>query len=153
MAAEPADAQDHRNRLGNGMQQRKGGIFFALGVGLLVAVLSYRWLVDPQPREERQRQESVVLESRGLLQGIIASGQLEIVDPLSPDHKVGKVYVYPAKTGWEVSGYYRRGDTDLWHPYLLSLDENLALVHLKISDQDQGLIERGDGDSSLEVVP
>ena len=153
MAAEPADAQDHRNRLGNGMQQRKGGIFFALGVGLLVAVLSYRWLVDPQPREERQRQERVVLESRDLLHEVIASGPLVIVDPLSPNRKVGKVYVYPATAGWEVSGYYRRSETDLWHPYLLRLDENLALVHLKISDQNQTLMERGAGDSRLEVVP
>jgi len=128
-------------------------MIFAFGVGLLVAAFSYRWLVDPQPREERQRQESVVLESRGLLQDIIASGQLEIVDPLSPDRKVGKVYVYPATAGWEVSGYYRRGDTDLWHPYLLSLDENLALLHLKISDQDQALIDRGTSDTHLEVVP
>jgi len=128
-------------------------MIFAFGVGLLVAAFSYRWLIDPQPREERQRQESVVLESRGLLQDIIASGQLEIVDPLSPDRKVGKVYVYPATAGWEVSGYYRRGDTDLWHPYLLSLDENLALLHLKISDQDQALIDRGTSDTHLEVVP
>jgi len=134
------------------MQQRKGGLIFAFGVGLLVAVLSYRWLVDPQPREERQREESVVLESRGLLQDIIASGQLEIVDPLSPDRKVGKVYIYPEGEGWAVSGYYRRSDTDLWHPYLLSLDENLALLHLKLSDQDQALIDRGTSDSRLEVM-
>jgi hypothetical protein len=134
------------------MQQRKGGIIFALGVGLLVAVLSYRWLVDPHSREERQRQEQVVLESRTLLQELIGSGMLEIVDPLSPDRKVGKVYVYPANTGWEVSGYYRRSDTDLWHPYLLSLDENLALLHLKISDQDPALIDRGTNDSRLEVM-
>jgi hypothetical protein len=134
------------------MQQRKGGIIFALGVGLLVAVLSYRWLVDPHSHEERQRQEQVVLESRTLLQELIGSGMLEIVDPLSPDRKVGKVYVYPANTGWEVSGYYRRSDTDLWHPYLLSLDENLALLHLKISDQDPALIDRGTNDSRLEVM-
>jgi len=135
------------------MQQRKGGIIFAFGVGLLVAVFSYRWLVDPQPREERQRQERVVLESRDLLHEVIASGPLVIVDPLSPDRKVGKVYVYPAAAGWEISGYYRRNKTDLWHPYLLRLDENLALIHLKISDQDQALMERGVGDSRLEVVP
>lgn len=135
------------------MQQRKSGIIFAFGVGLLVAIFSYRWLVDPQPREERQRQESVVLESRALLQDIIATGELEIVDPLSPDRKVGKVYIYPATAGWEVSGYYRRSDTDLWHPYLLSLDENLVLLHLKISDQERALIERGASDYRLEVVP
>jgi len=135
------------------MQQRTGGIVFAIGVGLVIAFFSYRWLVDPQPREERQRQEEVVLESRNLLRGIIASGQLEIVDPLAPDRKVGKVYVYPATAGWDISGYYRRSATDLWHPYLIRLDEQLALTRLKISDQDPALIERATGDSSLEVVP
>jgi len=135
------------------MQQRTGGIIFAIGVGFIVAVFSYRWLVDPQPREERQRQETVVLESRSVLQSIVASGQLEIVDPLSPDRKVGKVYIYPATPGWELSGYYRRSETDLWHPYLMNLDEKLALLHLKISDQDQALIERGASDSRLDVVP
>ena len=135
------------------MLRKVGGFVFAIAVGLAVAVLSYRWITDPNLSEERLQQQQVVMHSRGILEDTVASGPLEIVDPLSPDRKVGKVYVYPATAGWEVSGYYRRGDTDLWHPYLLSLDEDLALVHLKISDQDQGLIERGDGDSSLEVVP
>jgi hypothetical protein len=124
-----------------------------MGVGLIVAFLSYRWLVDPQPREERQLQERVVLESRGLLHEIIAAGPLVIVDPLAPDRKVGKVYIYPAAVGWEISGYYRRNETDLWHPYLVQLDKDLVLTHLKISDQDPALIERGKNDPLLEVMP
>jgi hypothetical protein len=135
------------------MRQPTGGIIFATGVGLVVAVLSYRWLVDPQPRVERLKQEQVVLESRALLSSIIASGQLDIVDPLAPDRKVGKVYIYPSTNGWEVSGYYRRDATDLWHPYLIRLDAELALLHLKISDQDPMLTERGGSDPVLEVVP
>ena len=94
-----------------------------------------------------------MLKSRTLLRGIIASGRLEIVDPLAPDRKVGKVYVYPATAGWEISGYYRRGENDLWHPYLLRLDRGLALSHLKISDQDPALIERASNDALLEVMP
>jgi len=66
---------------------------------------------------------------------------------------VGKVYIYPATDGWEISGYYRRGATDLWHPFLMQLDETLALVHLKISDQDAVLVERGSKDPLLEVMP
>ena len=134
------------------MLRKVGGIVFAIAVGLAVAVLSYRWITNPNANVERLRQEQVVMHSRGILEGIVGSGQLEIVDPLSPDSKVGKVYVYPATTGWEVSGYYRRSDTDLWHPYLVRLDEDLVLIHLKISDQDQALIERGKNDSVLEVV-
>lgn len=135
------------------MQQRRGGIVFAIGVGILVAILSYRWIMDSQPREERQLQERVVLESRDVLSEIIAAGSLVIVDPLAPDRKVGKVYIYPAAVGWEISGYYRRNETDLWHPYLVQLDENLGLTRLKISDQDPALIERSKNDPVLEVLP
>lgn len=135
------------------MKQRIGGIVFATAVGLIVTLFSYRWITDPQPREERQRQERAVLESRVLLQDVVASGPLEIVDPLAPDRKVGKVYIYPRSPGWEVSGYYRRSESDSWHPFLLRLDANFALSHLKISDQDPALIEQGAGDPRLEVVP
>lgn len=109
--------------------------------------------MDSQPREERQLQERVVLESRDLLREIIAAGPLVIVDPLAPARKVGKVYIYPAAVGWEISGYYRRNENDLWHPYLVQLDENLVLTQLRISDQDPALIERGKNDPLLEVMP
>ena len=134
------------------MLRKVGGFVFAIAVGLAVAVLSYRWITDPNLSEERLRQQQVVMHSRGILEDTVASGQLEIVDPLSPDSKVGKVYVYPATTGWEVSGYYRRSDTDLWHPYLMQLDDEFSLQHLKISDQDQALIDRVSSDSRLEVM-
>ena len=135
------------------MKHRPGGIIFAIVVGLVVAVLSYRWITDPQAREARQLEVRVVTHSRSILEEIIESGPLEIVDPVAPDRKVGKVYIYPAATGWEISGYYRRNETDLWHPYLMRLDSELALSHLKISDQDPALIERGTGDPLLEVMP
>jgi hypothetical protein len=133
--------------------RKVGGIVFAIIVGLAVATLSYRWITNPHSREVRQLEEQVVTQSRSILEETVAAGSLDIVDPLAPDRKVGKVYIYPAAAGWEISGYYRRDETDLWHPYLLQLDERLSLTRLKISDQDPALIERGNKDPLLEVMP
>jgi len=91
-----------------------------------------------------------VLASRVLLQTTLAIGSLQVVDPLAPDRVVGKTYVYPAGTAWEVSGFYRRNAQDLWHPYLLTLDASLGLLHLKISDS--ALLDRN-GEAQLEVLP
>ena len=135
------------------MQQRKGGIVFALSVGLIVAFLSYRWITDPGPREERARQEKAVQISRVELESFIAAGSLEIVDALAPQRRVGKVYIYPLAAGWEVSGYYRRDERDLWHPYLIVLDNDLQLVSLKLSEQDPGVLERARHDARIEVLP
>jgi hypothetical protein len=135
------------------VNRKIGGIIFSIVVGLAVATLSYRWITDPHSREVRQLEEQVVTHSRSILEDTVAAGSLVIVDPLAPDRKVGKVYIYPGAAGWEISGYYRRNETDLWHPYLVQLDENLILTHLKISDQDPALIERGKNDPLLEVMP
>jgi len=135
------------------VNRKIGGIIFSIIVGLAVATLSYRWITDPHSREVRQLEEQVVTRSRSILEETVAAGPLVIVDPLAPDRKVGKVYIYPATGGWEVSGYYRRSDVDLWHPYLVQLDESLALTFLRISDQDPALIERGKNDPLIEVMP
>ena len=135
------------------MQQRKGGIVFAVLVGLVVFVLSYRWAVDPRPREERRVQEQAVLQSRVVLGEIVTAPVLDIVDPLSPNRRVGKAYIYRAGTGWEVSGYYRRNENDLWHPYLVSLDAELRLTAIKLSDQDPNLVDQGKRNDKLDVLP
>ena len=133
------------------MNHRIGRLIFAFGVGLIVAVLAFRWIADPGPRVERQLQETVVLASRRLLEETLAIGALEIVDPLAPDRVVGKSYVYRAADGWEVSGFYRRDENDLWHPYLMALDAALGLAHLKVSDS--ALLNRQAEDSMLEILP
>ena len=135
------------------MQQRKGGIVFALAVGLIAAFLSYQWITDPGPREERARQEAAVQTSRTVLESFVAAGTLEIVDPLAPQRRVGKVYIYPLEAGWEISGFYRRDKRDLWHPYLVLLDTDLQLVLLKLSEQDPDIVERAKHDVRVEVLP
>lgn len=131
------------------MNHRIGRLLFALLVGLAVAVISFKWITDPGPRGERAHEEQVVQISRSLLSSIVESDSLEIVDPLAPNRKVGKVYVFAEAPGWAVSGYYRRGDEDRWHPYLMRLTENLDLYRLKV--QDQGLAARAATDSTLEI--
>lgn len=132
------------------MDHRVTRLIFAFGIGIVVAVFAYRWIIDPAPRAERVMQESVVAAARNLLEQTLEIGTLEVVDPLAPDRKIGKTYVFPAAQGWQVSGYYRRDDIDLWHPYLMTLDDSLQLTHLKVSDPV--LFDRVDDKPLLEVL-
>lgn len=133
------------------MNHRVGRILFALVVGVVVFFASYRWITDPGPRAARAAQEEAVRSARAALVEVLDAGELDIVDPLAPNRKVGKVYVYPEPPGWSVSGYYRRGEQDRWHPYLVTLDETLSLAHLKV--QDPLLVERAQADPRLETSP
>ncbi len=133
------------------MNHQTGRSLFGIGVGVLVALGAYQWITNPAPRAERQREESVVVVSRRLIETTLAIGELELVDPLAPNRIVGKSYVYRSNDGWDVSGYYRRNADDLWHPYLMALDSELALKHLKISDP--GLVGTAAERPYLEILP
>jgi hypothetical protein len=133
------------------MDHRKGQWIFATIVGLLVAVGAWRWASDPAPRIERAKQESAVIATRERLEDALGLGKIEVVDPLAPDRKVGKVYVYRAGDGWEVSGFYRRGKGDRWHPFLMVLDASQAMTHLKI--QDEALLDLESANPAIEVLP
>lgn len=125
---------------------------FAVVVGVVVALLSYRWISDPAPKIERERQEQAVAESRRLLADTLSIRDLELVDPLEPNRKVGKVYIYPIADGWEISGYYRRNENDRWHPYLMSLSQSLALETIKVGDSEVALVERAENNPKLSVT-
>jgi hypothetical protein len=116
------------------MNHRVGQSVFALVVGLAVAVIAYQWITNPVPRQQRQTEEQAVHASRELLVAAIGVESLEIVDPLAPDRKIGKVYVYAEEPGWAVSGYYRRHEDDRWHPYLLHMTADLELHAFKAED-------------------
>lgn len=133
------------------MNHRVGRSVFALLTGLAVAVFAYQWVTNPAPRAERLQQEAAVQAARTLLRDVVVSEGLEIVDPLAPDRKVGKVYVYPEPPGWAVSGFYRRDAQDRWHPYLIAMDEALQLQRLKV--QDAALADRTSANPALEVRP
>ena len=116
------------------MNHRVGRSVFALVVGLVVAYLSHEWITNPESRALRQAEERAVLAARELLVARVGTDSLEIVDPLAPRRKVGKVYVYAESPGWAVSGYYRRDDGDAWHPYLVYLAEDLTPHSFKAED-------------------
>jgi len=133
------------------MNQRITRLIFGFGVGLLVALLAYKWITNPAPRVERQLEESVVEVARQHIRKVLTPAEIELVDPLAPNRKIGKSYVYRADGGWEVSGYYRRGEGDRWHPFLMALESSLTITNLKV--QDAALIERAAEDPKLEAVP
>lgn len=116
------------------MNHRVGRSVFALVVGLAAAVFAYQWITDPAPRAQRQVEERAVQVSRELLVSAVGVESLEIVDPLAPNRKVGKVYIYAENPGWAVSGYYRRNEDDRWHPYLLNMTADLELHAFKAKD-------------------
>ncbi|MFQ5546804.1 MAG: hypothetical protein ACE5FV_00820 [Woeseia sp.] len=126
----------------------------ALVIGLLLAVYVYRLVTDPEPALRKARQEAVVMASRDILRSYVApDATIQIVDPVSPDRKVGKVYIYPSATGWEVSGHYRRDDGDRWHPFLLVMNAGEELESLKVRDSNDRLIGMSLRDPKFSVIP
>ncbi len=129
----------------------------ALAVGVFLALFSYQRFDEEEPGQERVQEEVAVLASREILQNFVAPGEgLEIVDPLAPSRVIGKSYIYPADSGWQLSGYYRRqdrGPNERWHPYLMSLDDELKLLTLSVQDRDQQLKASAAADPRFSVEP
>ena len=126
----------------------------AVSVGILLALYAYNRVSDPEPAMQRAKEESVVLAAREILGSYIAPQKdLETVDPLAPNRKIGKVYVYPTEGGWEVSGHYRRNERDSWHPFLMSLAESVELTSLSVQDDDPRLVELASKDARFSAVP
>jgi hypothetical protein len=133
------------------MKNRLGAYVFGAVVGLAVATLAFRWITDPASRAERRLEESVVAAVRGQVAEVLDAGQLEIVDPLATNRKVGKAYVYRHGDGWQVSGHYRRDAAGAWHPFLATLDASGRIVHLKV--RDPAVTARPEADPVVEVLP
>lgn len=132
------------------MNHRIGRSLFALFVGLAAAVFAFQWITNPGPRAERILEERVVQTSRSLIVEKIGVEALEFVDPIAPNRKVGKVYVYAESPGWAVSGFYRRGAGDRWHAYLITMTRDKTLMRLKA--QDPELAEVAIDDPALEII-
>lgn len=133
------------------VNHRIGRLVFGFSVGLLAAWFAYEWASKPGTAvRQREFEERAVVEARTQLQSTLGIGSLTVVDPMMPDRSVGKAYVYAAADGWEVSGYYRRDEADLWHPYLATLNREFVLSSLKISDS--AMLHR-DGEGILQVLP
>ena len=136
------------------MNQRVSGSVFALGVGLLVAWLAYTRVTDPEPARQRAEEIAAVrAATASLVATLPAGGPVATVDPLNPNRAVGKSYVYPVADGWEVSGYYRRGERDTWHPWLMSLDSGHRLVSLSVRDDAADIARLATSDQRISVMP
>jgi hypothetical protein len=126
----------------------------ALCMGLALALYAYHRVTDPEPAAQRAREVAVVLAARQFLRGYIQAGtELEIVDPVSPDRKVGKAYIYPTASGWEVSGHYRRNDLDRWHPFLMRLKTDATLAGLSVKDSSDHLAAKALKDPRFSAQP
>ncbi len=124
----------------------------AFSVGIVLALYAFERISDPGPARQRAWEEAVVFSAREILKSYVpADGEIEIVDPLAPNRVAGKVYIYPADNGWEVSGYYRRNESDRWHPFLMSLSEKVELVSLSVRDADEKLAAAADDDPKFSV--
>lgn len=123
-------------------------------VGLAIAFVAYERMTDPEPRQQRRLEESVVLDARAQLRDVLAlPGNVSIVDPVDTDRKVGKVYIYPEGDGWQVSGYYRREGEMRWHPWLMNLGASRELLALKIQDSNADVVARAAADPRIEMIP
>ena len=119
-----------------------------------MALYAYDWATDPQPRLQRELEEVVVVMARDILKGYVApNSNVEFVDPVDPERKVGKVYISPVADGWEVSGFYRRNSRDSWHPWLMSVDSNMQLRNLSLQDSNPGLMALASEDPKFDAVP
>jgi hypothetical protein len=107
----------------------------ALGLGLTLSLYAFHRVTDPEPAMQRAREEAAVLSARTILLSYIEpASELRIVDPVSPDRKIGKSYIYPTDSGWEISGHYRRNDNDRWRPFLMALYLDHTLASLSVKD-------------------
>ena len=126
----------------------------AVGVGLVLALWAFERSTDPEPTRQKIVQEVLVQESRLLLSSyVLPGGQLQLVDPLTPDRKVGKVFIMPVDEGWEVSGHYRRDENDPWHRYLIRMDSRSQLLSLAVKDGHPRLIDMSARDEKFSAVP
>jgi hypothetical protein len=126
----------------------------ALGVGLALSLYAYQRVTDPEPAMQRAKEEAAVLAARDILQHYVRPApELRIVDPVSPDRKVGKSYIYPTATGWEVSGHYRRNDADPWHPFLMALNPDASLAKLSVRDRPDSFPAEARQDPKFNAQP
>jgi hypothetical protein len=79
-------------------------LVIAFAIGIFLALYSFERISDPEPGMQRAREEAVVLAARELLKSHVSPDtEIEIVDPLATNRSVGKAYIYPTDSGWELS--------------------------------------------------
>ncbi len=127
---------------------------FALAVGVGLSIWAYRVATNPEPARRKALEISVAQQARDIVSTYVdAATDLQYVDPLQPNHKIGDSYILPADQGWQVSGYYRRQDDDQWHPFLVDLTSESELTLLSVKDANDDLIRRAMLDPLFSAIP
>lgn len=136
------------------MNHKLVSMVMSLVAGIAAALYAYDRATDPMPGLQREQEETVVIRAREILKGYVAPmSDVEVVDSVDPDRKVGKVYIAPIEGGWEVSGHYRRNAEDAWHPWLMSVDTSMELQMLSLQDDDADLLSLASTDPKFDAVP
>jgi len=126
------------------LRHRIAALVFALAFGLGVASLAYHWATNPLPREQRAREEAMVLQARSAIIARMGNApELQLSDPLRPNRVAGKSFIYPVDEGWEVSGHYRAGAAGPWRPWLVTLGRDGRLVAISIDGASDSTPEDG----------
>ena len=127
-------------------------LIFAFTVGIALAVYVFQSATDPEPAQQRAREEAAVLAARDILRASVPSdSEIEVVDPLATNRSAGKVYVFGEGDEWQISGHYRRISGTRWLPFLLTLDENHRLLTLVVRDPDPRMHAAASNDPRLTV--
>ena len=91
----------------------------------------------------------VIAATNGHVWGRTADGPWEVRKAVRELVQAGVDFIKTAASG----GFYRRDESDSWHPYLMGLNSELELRSLKLQDNEPGLLERAALNPLLEISP
>ena len=122
---------------------------------LFIAALTYTYrnVYEPISVNQRGDEIQIIHITRSIIKSYIdISPDIEIIDPLNPNRKIGKSYIFPSDNGWEISGYYKKTDYDNWHPWLISLNSVNELVSITVKDDNLRINKKSIEDPFLLIV-
>tara|TARA_B100001105_G_scaffold50458_1_gene38034 strand:+ start:208 stop:618 length:411 start_codon:yes stop_codon:yes gene_type:complete len=122
---------------------------------LFIAALTYTYrnVYEPISVNQRGGEIQIIHITRSIIKSYIdISSDIKIIDPLNPNRKIGKSYIFPSDNGWEISGYYKKTDRDNWHPWLISLNSTNELVSIAVKDDSPRIKKKSIEDPFLSIV-
>ena len=126
-------------------------IFLILFIAALI--YTYKNVYEPISVNQRGDEIQIIHITRSIIKSYIdISPDIEIIDPLNPNRKIGKSYIFPSDNGWEISGYYKKTDYDNWHPWLISLNSVNELVSITVKDDNLRINKKSIEDPFLLIV-
>lgn len=128
-------------------------IFIFLMLSIAALTYTYRNVYEPISVNQRGGEIQIIHITRSIIKSYIdISSDIKIIDPLNPNRKIGKSYIFPSDNGWEISGYYKKTDHDNWHPWLISLNSANELVSITVKDDSPRIKKKSIEDPFLLIV-